>query len=43
MIWIKGGTDTPKFVTAVGGTTVLTEEPSDTSSLKNGTFIITEE
>lgn len=43
MIWIKGGTDTPKFVTAVGGTTVLTEEPSDTSSLRNGTFIITEE
>lgn len=43
MIWVKGGTDTPKYITAVGGVDVLTEEPADVSSLANGTFIITEE
>lgn len=41
MIWVKGGTDTPKYITAVGGVDVLTEEPADVSSLANGTFIIT--
>lgn len=29
MIWVKGGTNTPVYYTAVGGVTVKTEMPSD--------------
>ena len=42
MIWVKGGTATPVYYTAVGGVTVLTEMPSDVTSQNNGTIIITE-
>ena len=43
MIWVKGGTTTPVYYTAVGGVTVLTEMPSDVSSQNNGTIVIVEE
>ena len=42
MIWVKGGTSTAKYYTAVGGVTVLTEMPSDVSSQNNGTIVIME-
>ena len=40
MIWVKGGTTTPVYYTAVGGVTVLTEMPSDVASQSNGTIVI---
>ena len=42
MIWVKGGTATPVYYTAVGGVTVLTEMPSDVTSQNNGTIVIME-
>ena len=42
MIWVKGGTATAKYYTAVGGVTVLTEMPSDIAGQNNGTIVITE-
>ena len=42
MIWVKGGTATPVYYTAVGGITVLTQTPPDISSQADGTIIITE-
>ena len=43
MIWVKGGTDTPMYYTAVSGVTVLTATPPDLTNQNNGTIIITEE
>ena len=42
MIWVKGGTSTAQYYTAVGGITVLTAMPSDVSSQNNGTIVIME-
>lgn len=42
MIWVKGGTSTAQYYTAVGGVTVLTEMPSDVTSQNNGTIVIME-
>ena len=42
MIWVKGGTTTPVYYTAVGGVTVLTEMPSDVTTQNNGTIVIME-
>ena len=42
MIWVKGGTSTPVYYTAVGGVTVLTEMPSDVTTQNNGTIVILE-
>lgn len=42
MIWVKGGTSTAKYYTAVGGVTVLTEMPPDITSQNNGTIVIME-
>ena len=42
MIWVKGGTSTAKYYTAVGGITVLTAMPSDVTTQNNGTIVIME-
>ena len=42
LIWISGGRDTPEYIAATGGITVLTEIPENISSLSNGTVLIGE-
>ena len=42
LIWISGGSDTPEYIAATGGITVLTEIPENISSLSNGTVLIGE-